>query len=247
MTATTRLHHPLCAIRRLATRRTDPTTGRYLSSYHFIHNDNLRKAIEDWVAARLEHEKQQQQQQDELQEQQQQHGQLGHANGHATPVSATPHARPLAHRHATTSPGTGGAPALGRTQGGPGGSSTPVFRTPGGGTPPGGGKYAPVAGPGPGQVSVCVGTSEGALGLYSLRGARGRGMGTGEGMRSPLRGRSKSRPRTRSRGLLGEEGNGQGDWEGGEGNAGQAAARQVVRRAVSRRRGARGGGGEEVQ
>ncbi|GFR44594.1 hypothetical protein Agub_g5872, partial [Astrephomene gubernaculifera] len=79
--------YELSAIRQwLRNSRTDPTTGRHLLTYHFIHNDNLRKAIEDWVHDRLARERlKQQQQQAQHQQGQQQH------HHHYQPRQSPPH------------------------------------------------------------------------------------------------------------------------------------------------------------
>ncbi|KXZ47619.1 hypothetical protein GPECTOR_34g778 [Gonium pectorale] len=199
--------YELSAIRQwLQSNRTDPTTGRFLRTYHFIHNDNLRKAIEDWVADRLERERQQQQQQ----------AQQGHAlpSGVLRPTSPLPRAQ----RH-------GGlrSPTPTRVRRLPQALGAAAASQPAGLGPAGPGRCHVVEGPGPGQRTVCVGTSEAALRVASPERLRGRVPGS--------RGRSRSRGRALQVGAA--------DGDGGSGGSGGSTlrARQVVQRAVSRQRG----------
>ncbi|GIL78387.1 hypothetical protein Vretifemale_7799 [Volvox reticuliferus] len=162
--------YELSAIRQwLQTNRTDPTTGRILQTYHFIHNDNLRKAIEDWVAERLAREQQLQhaealqQQQDPQQLSQQREMPSLQTQQPRDAVDQPGQARPLLPSGRTLR-GTGVAAEVGR--------------------------YQPVEGPRPGQRSVCVGTSEASLRMQSPERFRGSSAALNSRGRSQSRGRS---------------------------------------------------------
>ncbi|KAG2485561.1 hypothetical protein HYH03_015726 [Edaphochlamys debaryana] len=276
--------YELSAIRQwLRSNRTDPTTGRYLATYHFIHNDNLRKAIEDWVHRRMARQAQHAQHalQAEAAQQAQQQG-LHHRRALAGAARAlSPAGRPQRGVRRVSGPAGANGPAAA--------VGTPVATTPANGIMRAGGAgatpstagtagtaygdgsavrhgrlpYQPVDGPGPGQRSVAVGTSEVGLRLTSPQRSRPLSRGrAGAGMRSPTRGRSRSRGpalRSAAKGSAGAAAGGSalangggaaaagedGGWAAGGGagpSAAGLAARQVVARAVSRQRGAGAGG-----
>ncbi|GLC36675.1 hypothetical protein PLESTB_000129100 [Pleodorina starrii] len=233
--------YELSAIRQwLRSNRSDPTTGRYLHTYHFIHNDNLRKAIEDWVQDRLAREQQEHQYQhpqrphSQLQQQQQ----LRQRQRPLSPAAT----RPLRGGGAAAAPqrtgaGIGAAPAAARGRVlQPSGAAGAAVAASGAAGAPGAGRYNPVAGPGAGQRSVCVGTSE--MGLRMQSPERGRQPGRGG---ATLAAGSGSRGRSRSRGRTLRPAAADGGGAGGSGGAGSATAavlaRQAVQRATSRQRG----------
>ncbi|GLI66432.1 hypothetical protein VaNZ11_010230 [Volvox africanus] len=160
--------YELSAIRQwLKTNRTDPTTGRVLQTYHFIHNDNLRKAIEDWVAERLVREQQLQ----HPEEQQKQQDPRRRSQEWVVPSLRTQRPRQTVDQ-------TGQARTL--LPSGQMSRGTGVAEV---------GHYHPVEGPRPGQRSVCVGTSEMGLRMRSPERFRGSCAGLDSRGRSQSRGR----------------------------------------------------------